>query len=71
MLAPKTHNLILLADKSLLNLNDEQYKHLAILMRYQIEGRYPDEEIQLPSNKEALILYDETKELLEWLMKKL
>ena len=70
-LAPKTHNLILLADKSLLNLDDNQYKHLAILMRYQPEGRYPDEEILMSSNKEALSLFNETKELLEWLMKEL
>ena len=70
-LAPKTHNLILLADKSLLNLDDNQYKHLAILMRYQLEGRYPDEEILMSSNKEALSLFNETKELLEWLMKEL
>lgn len=70
-LAPKTHNLILLADKSLLIFNDNQYKHLAILMRYQLEGRYPDEEILMPSSKEALILLNETKELLEWLMKEL
>ena len=70
-LAPKTHNLILLADKSLLKLNDNQYKHLALLMRYQLEGSYPDEEILMPSNEEAVILFNETKELLEWLMKEL
>ncbi len=40
-------------------------------MRYQLEGRYPDEEILMPSNKEALILFNETKDLLEWLMKEL
>ena len=41
-LAPKTHNLIYLSTQCDLNLSDEQQEFLAILMKYQISGRYPD-----------------------------
>ena len=40
--APKTHDLIYLTNKSNLILDERQNFILVILMKYQLEGRYPD-----------------------------
>jgi len=70
-LAPKTHNLIYLADNANLVLNDSQLQFLGHLLKYQLEGRYPDDEISSPKLDIAENYLKETKELLEWLMQKL
>ena len=70
-LAPKTHDLIYLAKKTDIKLDEKHKNLLTVLMRYQLEGRYPE---NFPSNpdEEKLIEYlKQTKELLEWLVKQL
>ena len=39
---PKTHNLIYLYNKTLLNLNEEDTDFLQVMNIFQLEGRYPD-----------------------------
>lgn len=70
-LAPKTHNLIYLVDNSNLVITEPQMQFLGILLKYQLEGRYPDNEISSPELTTAEKYLKETKELLEWLMQKL
>ena len=44
------------------------------LNKFQIEGRYPSEIVELTSatdNRVALVFFNETKYLKEWLLKKL
>ena len=40
--APKTHNLLYLCELCGIELTEEQMTFYAILMKYQITGRYPD-----------------------------
>ena len=41
-LAPRSHNLIYLSEKSNLLFNEDDEIFLGILMKYQLQGRYPD-----------------------------
>jgi HEPN domain-containing protein len=70
-LPPKTHNLIYLMNKSEIALDDSKYKLLGILLKYQLEGRYPEHELSIPDGKETKKYLKETKELLQWLIQKL
>lgn len=68
---PKTHNLIWLLEKTDLILNQEMESLIGSLMVYQLEGRYPDQFPTTPSKSYALDILNKTKELHQWLMKKL
>lgn len=68
--APKTHDLIYLANKSSLLFDEKQNLILVILMKYQLEGRYPDNYISSPSKEKSNDYLIQTKELLEWLIQK-
>ena len=41
-LAPRSHNLIYLSEKANLEFTDDYEIFLGILMKYQLQGRYPD-----------------------------
>lgn len=41
-IAPRTHNLIYLSENTELVFDDETQIFLGILMKYQLQGRYPD-----------------------------
>lgn len=69
--APRSHNLIYLSEKAKLALNDEDELFLGILMKYQLQGRYPDYNPNIP-DKEIVSLYiDHTEKLMKWLEEKL
>lgn len=70
-LAPKTHNLNYLSEKSLLNFSAEQKELIAVLMEFQLEGRYPEHYPEKPSLNETHEYYLKTTELLQWLKEKL
>ncbi len=70
-LAPKTHNLLYLADNTDLILPDSIMEFLGLLLKYQLEGRYPDDEIAPPDFDTAKNYLKQTQEILEWLMQKL
>lgn len=69
--APKSHNLIYLAEKSKIELSEKQLEFFGILMKYQLEGRYPGYSPRIPLKKEIENYLLKTKESLEWLKLKL
>jgi len=70
-IAPKSHNLIYLSEKSNLIFDDDTNIFLGILMKYQLEGRYPDYNPKIPSIQVVEEYLKKTKELLLWLKMKL
>jgi HEPN domain-containing protein len=48
--APRSHNLIYLSEKTDLRIDEESEVFLGILMKYQLQGRYPDYNPILPDN---------------------
>jgi HEPN domain-containing protein len=69
--APKTHDFTYLIDKSQLEINDEQKLFLAVLMQFQLEGRYPDYSLNSPTKEKSLDYLQKTKGFLQWLISKL
>lgn len=70
-IAPRTHNLIYLSEKAGLEFDDETMIFLGILMKYQLQGRYPDYNPVLPEITKVFEYYEKTKTLLQWLKEKL
>ncbi|MFL0685140.1 MAG: HEPN domain-containing protein [Algoriphagus aquaeductus] len=70
-LAPKSHNLIYLSEKSELVLKDETLEFFGLLMKYQLEGRYPGYQPFIPEYRIVLEYLKETKKHLSWLKEKL
>ena len=68
---PKTHNLLFLANKCNLELNDTIKLLFSKLMKFQLEGRYPEIIQKTPTFEKSLTLLKETKETLNWLQKTL
>jgi HEPN domain-containing protein len=69
--APRTHNLINLSEKSGLEYDSDTLIFLGILMKYQLQGRYPDFNPFLPDSMIISNYLDKTKKLLQWLKMKL
>ena len=69
--APRTHNLIYLSEKAELEFDDSTQMLLGILMKYQLQGRYPDYNPILPEQLNVNEYFNMTKELLQWLKMKL
>ena len=65
---PKTHDLIYLLKKIDISLEEKFEFHLAILMKYQLESRYPENLISSPSKVESEKYLSTTRELLNWLI---
>ncbi|MBS4061904.1 MAG: HEPN domain-containing protein [Bacteroidetes bacterium] len=69
--APKSHNLIYLSEKADLKFDDETVTFLGILMKYQLQGRYPDYNPALPDILKVNEYFEKTKILLQWLKARL
>ncbi|MBE2199798.1 MAG: HEPN domain-containing protein [Anaerolinea sp.] len=67
---PKTHNLLVLAQKANLKLSHEQKLFVARFDRYQLEGRYPDTLAPAPGLETASQEIDLAKDFLKWLAEK-
>lgn len=70
-IAPRTHNLIYLSENTELVFDDETQIFLGILMKYQLQGRYPDYNPVLPDQNIINQYLSKTKDLLQWLKSKL
>lgn len=70
-IAPKSHNLIYLSEKANLELDDEFEIFLGILMKYQLQGRYPDYNPVLPDIAKVNEYFEKTKTLSQWLKERL
>jgi HEPN domain-containing protein len=68
---PRTHNLIYLTENAGIILNDDQQIFLGILMKYQLQGRYPDYSPVLPDQGVVKMYFVKTGELFQWLKMKL
>jgi len=68
---PKSHNLFLLSEKSNIDFNEKDEIFLGVLMKYQLEGRYPDYKPMIPDFKTISNYFEKTKEIFEWIRAKL
>jgi HEPN domain-containing protein len=68
---PKSHNLNYLQEVAEVDLEENQTIFLAVLMKYQLEGRYPEYEPRIPAQSEVADYYLQTRKLIECLKKKL
>jgi hypothetical protein len=69
--AVRSHNLIYLSEKADLIFDNETEIFIGILMKYQLQGRYPDFNPVLPDILVVNEYYEKTKTLLQWLKEKL
>jgi HEPN domain-containing protein len=70
-LAPRIHNLMRLAELAALELSQQQLNTLAEMTAFNIEGRYPDIALPLPSTEEANAYLRRAEEVYQWLMRQL
>jgi HEPN domain-containing protein len=69
--APRSHNLIYLSDKAGLVFDNETEIFMGILMKYQLQGRYPDYNPVLPDILKVNEYFEKTKTVLQWLIERL
>jgi len=70
-IAPRSHNLIHLSEKANLIFGEEDENLLGILMKYQLQGRYPDYNPTAPNKDKTIDYLLKTEKLLAWLEAKL
>lgn len=70
-LAPRIHNLIRLVEIAKINLLPQQFDILAEMNPFNIEGRYPDNTLPLPTKEEASRSLARAEEIYLWLMNQL
>jgi HEPN domain-containing protein len=70
-LPAKTHNLLLLAEIGRVSLSEEQIDFCGRINLYNIESRYPNLFIPSPTLQKAKEYFEQTKEILEWLVRQL
>lgn len=68
---PKSHNLIHLVELAEIVFLEEDESFLGILMKYQLESRYPGNSLKIPSKELTNLYFNKTKILLKWLKEKL
>jgi HEPN domain-containing protein len=69
--AHKSHNLVYLSEKTNLAFDIETEIFMGILMKYQLQGRYPDYDPVQPDILKVDEYFENTKTLLQWLKEKL
>lgn len=69
-IAPRSHNLLFLSEKGNLEFCEEDEIFLGILMKYQLQGRYPDYNPIVPNRSKVIEYLIKTEELLSWLKMK-
>jgi HEPN domain-containing protein len=70
-IAPRSHNLIYLSERANLIFNEHDEIFLGILMKYQLQGRYPDYNPSIPERSKITDYLIQTENLLRWLEAKL
>ena len=70
-LPPKSHNLQHIQEMANVQVSDEEKVLMSVLMKYQLEGRYPDYKPETPSLETINNYLNRTKSLLECLKQKL
>lgn len=62
---PKSHDLFYLADKAKIEISESQSTMMNILMKYQLEGPYPEYYPRVPPLEKIVYYFNTTKELLQ------
>ena len=70
-LAPRIHNLVRLAQLAEFELTSERLDILAEMNAFNIEGRYPEALMPLPTEAEAQRIVVQAEEIFSWLMNQL
>jgi HEPN domain-containing protein len=68
---PKSHDLFFLSKKALVELPEEKQIIIQILMKYQLEGRYPEYLPEAPQQNLVVVYLNQTNNLLKWFKEKL
>ncbi len=68
---PKSHDLFFLARKANIELSEDKQLIIQILMKYQLEGRYPEYLPNAPNQNLVFSYMHQTNELLKWFKEKL
>lgn len=69
--APRSHNLIYLSEEAGLEFDNDSHIFIGVLMKYQLQGRYPDYKPIIPDEIIVDEYFYKTKNLLQWLKMKL
>ena len=69
-IAPRSHNLLYLSEIAKLVFTEEVEIFLGILMKYQLQGRYPDYNPIIPDKTKVNEYLIKTEKLLSWLQVK-
>lgn len=68
---PKSHDLFFLSKKANIDLPEDRQSIIQILMKYQLEGRYPEYFPEMPQQNVVAGYLKQTNELLKWFREKL
>jgi HEPN domain-containing protein len=66
-IAPRSHNLLYLSELAGISYNEDDENFLGILMKYQLQGRYPDYNPLIPNEEKLNVYLFKTENLLLWL----
>lgn len=69
-IAPRSHNLLYLSEIAGLTFAEEDEIFLGILMKYQLQGRYPDYQPAITNEERVSDYLRKTENLLLWLKQK-
>jgi len=69
-IAPRSHNLLFLSGIAKLEFEEDNEIFLGILMKYQLQGRYPDYNPIIPDNNKVLEYLNRTEKIMTWLQTK-
>src|SRR3990172_251441 len=69
-LAPLTHNLVVLAEKTSLEFQESARIYFVEMNRFSLHGRYPDPDRPLPGHREAEAYVRRAEETLAWLIQR-
>jgi len=70
-IAPRSHNLLRLTDITGLPVSDSEREFLGELSLFNIEGRYPEFQSEVPNDMEVQRIRRETERLYTWLLEQL
>lgn len=70
-IAPRSHNLIHLSEMAKIEFSHDDEIFLGILMKYQLQGRYPDYNPNVPNREKITDYLNQTENLVRWLEAKL
>jgi len=52
-------------------IDSKSFSEILILMKYQLQGRYPDYDPIIPKKEKVQLYLNQTKKLLQWVKEKL